>query len=156
MIRSAPADAGASRQPAMTTNRRILCGVYAAIAVAALIATWSQNLAYLHSGGSFPGGFLQDLKVNAAARSITVDIVLFFVAAAVFMVIEARRLGIGHVWAYLVGGMLIAISVTFPLFLIARERRLATTGAPDPTAADVVLLSVFAALAAAGTIYVVS
>lgn len=140
----------------MTTNRRILCGVYATIAVAALIATWSQNLAYLHGGASFPGGFLQDLKVNAAARSITVDIVLFFLAAAIFMVVEARRQRIAHVWAYLVGGMLIAISVTFPLFLIARERKLAATGAPDPKAVDVVLLSVFAALAAAGTVFVVS
>lgn len=109
----------------MTSNRRILSGVYATIAAVALVATWSQNLAYLHSPGGFLTSFLQDLKVNAAARSITVDIVLFFLAAAVFMVLEARRLGIPYVWAYIVGGMLIAISVTFPLFLIARERKLA-------------------------------
>lgn len=112
----------------MTTNRRILSGVYATIAAVALVTTWSQNLAYLHSPGGFLTSFLQDLKVNAAARSITVDIVLFFLAAAVFMVLEARRLGIPYVWAYIVGGMLIAISVTFPLFLIARERRLAARG----------------------------
>lgn len=109
----------------MTKNRRILCGVYAAIAVVALIATWSQNVAYLHGSG-FPNAFLQDLKVNAASRSITVDILLFFLAAAIFMVVEARRLDIRHVWAYIAGGMLVAISVTFPLFLIARERRLAS------------------------------
>ena len=112
----------------MTTNRRILSGAYATIAAVALVTTWSQNLAYLHSPGGFLTSFLQDLKVNAAARSITVDIVLFFLAAAVVMVLEARRLGIPYVWAYLVGGMLIAISVTFPLFLIARERRLAARG----------------------------
>lgn len=113
----------------MTTNRRILCGVYAAIAAVALIATWSQNLAYLHSPGGFLTSFLQDLKVNAATRSITVDIVLFFLAAAIFMVVEARKQGIPYVWAYIAGGMLIAISVTFPLFLIARERTLAASGA---------------------------
>lgn len=105
----------------MTTNRRILCGVYAVIAAIALFATWSQNLAYLHGSGNF----LQDLNVNPATRSITVDIVLFFAAAAIFMVFEARRIGVRFVWAYIAGGMLIAISVTFPLFLIARERRLA-------------------------------
>jgi len=109
----------------MTTNRRILCGVYALIAAAALIATWSQNLTYLHSPSGFLNSFLDDLKVNAAARSITVDILLFFLAAAIFMVLEARKRGIPYVWAYIVGGMLIAISVTFPLFLIARERKLA-------------------------------
>ena len=112
----------------MTTNRRILSGAYATIAAVALVTTWSQNLAYLHSPGGFLTSFLQDLKVNAAARSITVDIVLFFLAAAIFIVLEARRLGIPYVWAYLVGGMLIAISVTFPLFLIARERKLAARG----------------------------
>jgi hypothetical protein len=41
------------------------------------------------------------------------------------MVLEARRLGIRFVWLYVILGFLVAISVTFPLFLIARERRLA-------------------------------
>jgi hypothetical protein len=35
------------------------------------------------------------------------------------MVIEARKHGVRFVWAYIVGGLAIAISVTFPLFLIA-------------------------------------
>ena len=37
------------------------------------------------------------------------------------MVLEARKHGIKFVWAYIAGGFLIAISVTFPLFLLARE-----------------------------------
>jgi hypothetical protein len=41
------------------------------------------------------------------------------------MVTEARRLGIRFVWLYVLLGFAVAISVTFPLFLIARERRLA-------------------------------
>lgn len=137
----------------MTTGRRILCGVYATIALAALLATWSQNVAYLHGSTGFPGGFLQDLKANAATRSITVDIVLFFAAAAIFMVLEARRLGIPYAWAYIAGGMLIAISVTFPLFLIARERRLAGTDAGYPRPVDLILLTGVAALSAVGTIF---
>jgi hypothetical protein len=120
-----------NRRIAMTSNRRVLCGVYAVIAVVALVGTWSQNIAYLHHPAGF-GGFLPDLSVNAAARSITIDILLFFLAAAIFMVREARRLAIPYVWAYLLGGMLIAISVTFPLFLIARERRLAAIGTAGP------------------------
>lgn len=144
----------------MTTHRRILCGVYAAIAAVALIATWSQNIAHMRGGGSFPGGFLQDLTANAATRSITADIALFFLAAAVFMVFEARRLGIRYVWAYIIGGMLIAISVTFPLFLIARERASATVrsvraDSADPTVLDVLLLTGVAVVAAAGTIFTV-
>ena len=112
----------------MTTTRKILCGIYAAIAAVALVATWTQNAAYFGSSAGFLKNFLIDLKIAPASRSITVDIVLFFLAAAIFMVFEARKHGIPFVWAYIVGGMLIAISVTFPLFLIARERKLAAAG----------------------------
>jgi hypothetical protein len=56
--------------------------------------------------------------------------VLFSVAAAVLMVIEARKHAVRFVWLYIVGGLLIAISVTFPLFLIARELRI---GRKEPT-----------------------
>ena len=53
------------------------------------------------------------------------------------MVIEARKHGVKYVWAYILGGFLIAISVTFPLFLLARELRLeksdATLAARRPT-----------------------
>lgn len=102
------------------TQTKFLCVAYAVIAAVALAATWSQNVAYFDS----PTGLLSfwsDTKISPASRSITVDIVLFFLAAAIFMVVEARKHAIPYVWAYLLGGALIAISVTFPLFLIARQ-----------------------------------
>ena len=140
----------------MTTTRKILCGIYAAIAAAALVATWTQNAAYFGNGTGFLKNFLLDLKANPASRSITVDIVLFFLAAAIFMVLEARKIGVPYVWAYIVGGLLIAISVTFPLFLIARERRLAAGDEPGAKTVDVILLVVFAALAAGEVIFTLS
>jgi hypothetical protein len=36
-------------------SRRVLCVVYAATAVVALIATWSQNILFSSDGGSFMG-----------------------------------------------------------------------------------------------------
>jgi hypothetical protein len=88
--------------------------------------TWGQNLLYFT--GANPEGFGQyilDLKVNGAARSFTVDIGLYLLAGTGLMVAEARRLGVKFVWLYVLLGFGIAISVTFPLFLIAREMRLA-------------------------------
>jgi len=41
------------------------------------------------------------------------------------MVIEARKHGVRFLWAYIVFAFAIAISVTFPLFLWARERAMA-------------------------------
>ncbi len=136
----------------MTINRRALCGVYGAIAVVALIATWSQNLAYLDNPSSFLGSFLRDASASPGARSITVDIVLFFMAAAIFMVLEARKHDIPYVWAYIAGGLLVAISVTFPLFLIARERRLAAGGAPQVKTGDAFGLAAITAIGAAAVI----
>ena len=52
--------------------------------------------------------------------------------------------------------MLIAISVTFPLFLIARERKLAATDQPGLKSVDMILLVAFGALAAAGVMFTAS
>jgi hypothetical protein len=49
------------------------------------------------------------------------------------MLAEARRLGVRFVWLYVLLGFAIASSVTYPLFLIARELRLAKLEAA-PTA----------------------
>ncbi len=142
----------------MTTSRKILCAVYAVIAVAAFVATWSQNVAYFGAAHGASGflDFWKDTRANPATQSITVDIALFMLAAVVFMVLDARRLGIRYVWLYVVGAALIAISVTFPLYLIARERRLAAAGddVPRLPAADKVGLALVAAGVAAFTVWV--
>ena len=137
----------------MVGNQRLLIGFYALVSLAALIATWSQNLAYTGAGmvSAFQM-FVQETRVNPASRSIMVDIGFFLLAASAFMVIEARRLGVRFVWLYILFGFLIAISVTFPLFMIARELRLAPAARPDTpwslTATDVTGLVVVAALVA--------
>jgi hypothetical protein len=128
----------------LPTSSKVLCAAYGAIAVAALIATWSQNVAYLHK----PSGFVDfwvATKVNPASRSITVDIILFGLAATVWMVIEARKHGVRFVWLYVVGGGLIAISVTFPLFLIARELRVSRIEPMRLGPVDTTALVLFAA-----------
>jgi hypothetical protein len=136
----------------MLMSRKVLCAVYAAIAVAALIATWSQNITYLR-GGSYIG-FFEDLKVNPASRSITVDLFLLFLAVAILMVIEARKHGVKYVWAYILGGFVIAISVTFPLFLLARELRLEKSDATQLRTTDSILLAILGVGTAAFTIWV--
>ena len=106
----------------MSVSRRVLCAAYGVIAVLAVIGTWGNNLPYLQSGFA---AFWQDTLANPASRSITVDI--FFLALVVFvwMVLEARRLAMRGVWLYLIFGMMVAISVTVPIFLINRERAMA-------------------------------
>lgn len=110
----------------MTISRKALCIVYGIIALLALLGTWGNNIRYLHLG--FLGAtlkFWQDTLVNPASRSITVDIFFLGLPVLVWMILEARRLGMRGVWLYLIFGMLVAISVTVPIFLINRERALA-------------------------------
>ncbi|MFZ5670924.1 MAG: DUF2834 domain-containing protein [Pseudomonadota bacterium] len=122
----------------MTRVQKQLCLFYGLAALAALAATWSQNLAYFGGvrdlGGLVGAGvdFVIETRTTPAGRSITVDLLALFLAASAFMIHEARRLGISHVWAYILLGFLVAISVTFPLFMIARERALAWTGEAPP------------------------
>ena len=146
----------------MAGNQRLLIVFYALVSLAALFATWSQNLAYTGGGmlGAFQA-FVQETRVNPASRSITVDIGFFLLAASAFMVIEARRLGVRFVWLYILFGFLIAISVTFPLFMIARELRLGPAAAkPDApwslTATDVLGLVLVAAVVLSLTWFVLA
>jgi hypothetical protein len=139
----------------LPTSSKVLCVVYGVIAVAALIATWSQNAAYFHAGiAGFINDFFVDTKATHASRSITVDILLFFLAAAIFMVIEARKHDIRWVWAYILGGAFIAMSVAFPLFLIARELRLGTAEGPRLRVVDTIVLAALAVAIVGMTIWI--
>jgi hypothetical protein len=141
--------------PSLPVTTRVLCGGYAAIALIALIATWSQNVAYLGDPAGFVTDFVADLSATPASRSFSADLLLVSAAASVLMVSEARRHRIRFVWAYIVLGVLIAISVTFPLFLIARELRLDRTGSPL-RAVDVAGLVAVAAAGVAATVWILA
>ncbi|MFN8043260.1 MAG: DUF2834 domain-containing protein [Mycobacterium sp.] len=126
----------------MATSQKVLCGVYALVAAVALIVVWSQTLAYTH--GSFieyQRAFWTDTRATAASRTMTADILMLGSSIAILMVIEARRWGVRFVWLYILGGFFIAVSAAFPLFLIARERRIAGADAPRINTFDSVLVS---------------
>lgn len=65
-----------------------------------------------------------DTVITAASRSILIDIILLFMSIWVWMVIEAKKLGMKHLWAYFVFGLIIGVSFTVPIFLIMREQKL--------------------------------
>jgi hypothetical protein len=114
----------------VTGSRKALCIVYALIALGALVATWSQNFAFFAAEPDAGiAGFIAGGYANHAAASLTNDLLFLLIAAIVWMVVEARRHGVRFVWLYVALSFVVAISVTFPLFLIARERRLAAGGA---------------------------
>lgn len=105
----------------LTRHDKILCGTYAVIALVAFVATWWNNIRYITMESTSPIDFFLSGYTNYASSSLTNDLLLFGLAAFVFMVVEARRIGIPKVWIYLVLSGVIAVSVAFPLYLIRRQ-----------------------------------
>ncbi|ASW90760.1 DUF2834 domain-containing protein [Mycobacterium marseillense] len=144
----------ADQASSVPTSRKVLCAVYGAIAVAALIATWSQTVAYVHSPTGFFVNFWRDTQTTAASRNIAADALMLALSAVILMVIEARKHNVRFVWLYVVGSFFIAVSVMFPLFLIARELRLGASDVPRLRRTDTILLVVVAVLTVALTIWI--
>ena len=112
----------------MSISRKLLCTVYALIAVLTLIGTWGNNLQLMDGEIGFLGAnllFWEQTLVNPASRSITVDILGIAMAAVIWMFLEARRLSMRGIWLYLFASIFIAVGAAFPLFLLHRERALA-------------------------------
>jgi Protein of unknown function DUF2834 len=109
----------------MDAKSKALCTVYCVIALGALIGTWSQNLAFFATPNSGGFAFIRASFANPAAASISIDLLCMCLTAFIWMVLEARKLGIRFVWVYILLSFMIAVSVMFPLFLLAREVRIA-------------------------------
>ncbi|MDO7867919.1 DUF2834 domain-containing protein [Nocardioides jiangxiensis] len=109
--------------------------VHLAIAIVALVATQAALVWHVASGRG-AADFLTDAVATPAGVFVVVDLVAVACAALVFMVTEGRRLGIRHLWIYVVLTFTVAISVAFPAFLMVRERQLRwQDGRGRPTAA---------------------
>ena len=74
------------------------------------------------------------LTATAAHLVVTWDLGVVAIAAAVFIVIEGRRIGMRRSWLFVLLACVTAIACAFPLFLAMRERHLAhqTTSTPTP------------------------
>lgn len=103
---------------------------YAALAVLGVVLPWSFNLQWMSESQSasffefFALGF-----VNPAASSLTVDLFIACTTFFVWMLIEARRIGMRHAWLLIPYALFVAFASAFPLFLLLRERKLRRAGA---------------------------
>jgi hypothetical protein len=112
----------------MNTKDKLICGVYGLIALVALPATWINNIAFMtQPTNSSAMDFMRSAYVNAASASLSNDLFLLALATCIFMAIEGKRVGVRYVWLYILLSAVIAISVTFPLFLISRHLKLSAS-----------------------------
>lgn len=105
----------------MTRDWTPLAFVYLLLAVGGLIGTWTFNVLAIVQMADFSGDLVTS---GPAVSSITVDLLVVAVAGSVFIIVEARRLGMRFGWLYVVAAGLTAFAFTFPLFLAMRQRHL--------------------------------
>lgn len=105
--------------------------VYALLALAGLLAPWYFNVRYAAQGGSLldVGAAIRLAFANPVSSSLSIDVLIAFAVFVVWVVPEARRIGMRAGWIYPLLGLLIAFAFAFPLFLLMRERHLRREGA---------------------------
>ncbi|MCS5716326.1 DUF2834 domain-containing protein [Herbiconiux sp. CPCC 205716] len=96
--------------------------VYLVLAVVGLVGTWTFNVVAIVERRDFLGEWFGS---GPSVDSLGVDLAVVAVAAIVLMVVEGRRLRMRGLWLYVLLVPLVALAFAFPLFLSARERRLA-------------------------------
>ena len=109
----------------MSRTDKTLCAVYAAFAAVALVGTQWALLDFLRSADNDLGAMWDRLTANAVVGFVGIDLGIVALVAVVFMAAEGRRSRIPWWGAYVALAFLVAVSVAFPLFLIARTRVLA-------------------------------
>jgi Terpene cyclase DEP1 len=118
----------------MNAKDKLICTTYGLTALVALPATWINNIAFMSEpSNNSMLDFGRAAYANAAAASLANDLFLLAAAASIFMIIEGRRVGVRYLWVYLLLSPLIAISVTFPLFLLARHLKISQQPAQNLT-----------------------
>lgn len=114
-----------SAAPATPPARRLgpLAITYLVIAAVGLIGTAICNVLGVITpvGNLFAAWF-----ASPATSSLAIDLLATASAASIFIILEARRLGMRWAWLYVIGSFVTAVAFTFPLFLAMRERHVDT------------------------------
>jgi hypothetical protein len=108
------------------SSSRLLEAVYLALAIAGGVLPWLANWDFIQNdGGAFDLAlFVQLANANAAAQSLSRDLMIGASAVTIWIVSESRRLQMrGLAWV-LLSCVTIAFAFGAPLFLALRERRL--------------------------------
>lgn len=112
--------------------------VYLILALLGVVAGWYFNIQYYQTAGDSFGwiDWTRQCLVNPAAASALMDLTFAYIILAIWMVIEARRVGMRFGWLYIVVAVGISLAFGLGLFLMMRERRLRSAPANGRTTID--------------------
>lgn len=94
--------------------------VYLGLSIIGLVTAWIFNGLAVANNENYGTAWFG----SAVDWVLSTDLLIVAVAVVIFMIFEARRLGMKRVWLYILLSGVTAMAFTFPLFLAMRERRL--------------------------------
>lgn len=100
---------------------KALFWTYLVLAFVGLVTAWIFNGIAVLNNEDYLGAWFG----TAVDWVLSADLTIVAFAVVVFMISEARRLGMKRVWLYILLSGITAMAFTFPLFLAMRERALA-------------------------------
>lgn len=104
----------------MTRASTIRFWAYIVLAIIGLVTAWVFNGIAVMNGEDYGAAWTG----SAVDWVLTADLSVVAVAAVIFMIVEAKRVGLKRVWPYIALSGVTAMAFTFPLFLAMRERKI--------------------------------
>ena len=98
--------------------------LYAALCIPGALLPWWQLIPWLREHGPDVPLFFRHLFANGVSGAFAMDLIVSAVVVCLFVLLEGRRVGTRHLWAPIVGTLVIGVSFGLPLFLYLRERAL--------------------------------
>jgi hypothetical protein len=99
--------------------------IYVVLCIVGTALPLAQFIPWLVERGLDLPLFIQQAVATPIASFAWSDLVISGVVVVLFTLTEGRRIGMRHAWASLLG-LAVGVSLALPLFLLLRERHLAT------------------------------
>ena len=107
-------------------NKQILSYLYLFLSILGAILPMLANFDFaIEYGNNFDiNNFIALANANAAAQSISRDLLIGATAVFIWIVNESKKLKMKNMWIVYFGTFLIAFAFSAPFFLFLRERRI--------------------------------
>ncbi len=102
--------------------------LYLVFAVVGVALPYSQYIPYVMEHGFRFADLWEKLFVNPIANFFAYDLLLTAILVIIFMLVEARRIKLKHVWLPIVLVWCVGIAVGLPVFLYQRAGQLDQNG----------------------------
>jgi hypothetical protein len=97
--------------------------IYLCLCAAGTIVPYWQLLPFLRAHGLDLRLMVEQLFAAPVSAFFGADVIVSSLVLAVFVIVDAQRHGVRHLWAPILGTLLVGVSLGLPLYLYLRERK---------------------------------